>query len=41
MAKAKDRGFKMDFDLLIDLYLYGFASQSVSLLTLSKKIWLS
>lgn len=37
MAKAKDREFKMDVDLLIDLYLYGFASQSVSLLTLSKK----
>lgn len=38
MSKAKDRGFKMDFDLLLDLYLYGFASQSVSLLTLSKNL---
>ena len=38
MSKAKDREFKMDFDLLIDLYLYGFASQSVSLLTLSKNL---
>lgn len=38
MSEAKDRAFKMDVDLLIDLYLYGFASQSVSLLTLSKNI---
>ncbi|WP_346936029.1 hypothetical protein [Clostridium sp.] len=38
MSKAKDKGFKMDFDLMIDLYLYGFASQSVSLLTLSKNL---
>lgn len=30
--------FVMDYDLLIDLYLYGFASRGVSLLTLSKKI---
>lgn len=36
MAEAKDRGFSMDIDLLLDLYLYGFASQGVSLLTLSK-----
>ena len=36
MSKAKDRGFSMDIDLMIDLYLYGFASQGVSLLTLSK-----
>ncbi len=36
MAEAKDRGFLMDIDLLVDLYLYGFASQGVSLLTLSK-----
>jgi len=38
MSKAKDRGFKMDFDLLLDLYLYGLASQGVSLLTLSKNL---
>lgn len=36
MAEAKGRGFSMDTDLLLDLYLYGFASQGVSLLTLSK-----
>lgn len=36
MAEAKDRGFLMDIDLLVDLYLYGLASQGVSLLTLSK-----
>ena len=36
MAESKDRGFSMDIDLLLDLYLYGFASQGVSLLTLSK-----
>ena len=36
MAEAKDRGLSMDIDLLLDLYLYGFASQGVSLLTLSK-----
>lgn len=36
MAEAKDRGFSMDLDLMVDLYLYGFASQGVSLLTLSK-----
>lgn len=38
MSEAKDRGFRMDCDLLIDLYLYGFASQSVSLLSLSKNL---
>ena len=37
MSKAKDRGFRMDLDLLVDLYLYGLASQCVSLLTLSKR----
>ena len=36
MSEAKDRGFSMDTDLMLDLYLYGFASQGVSLLTLSK-----
>lgn len=37
IAETIDRGFKMDNDLLIDLYLYGLASQSVSLLSFSKK----
>ena len=36
MSHVRDRGFSMDIDLMIDLYLYGFASQGVSLLTLSK-----
>lgn len=36
MAEAKTRCFSMDIDLLLDLYLYGFASQGVSLLTLSQ-----
>lgn len=38
MSKAGTRCFKMDIDLLIDLYLYGFASQGVSLLSLSKDL---
>ena len=38
MSKAKDRCFKMDVDLLIDLYLYGLASQGVSLLSLSENL---
>lgn len=38
MSEVKDRAFKMDVDLLIDLYLYGFASQSKSLLALSKNV---
>lgn len=38
MSKAKTRKFKMNIDLLIDLYLYGFASQSISLLSLSKSL---
>lgn len=33
-----EKEFVMDYDLLLDLYLYGFASQSVSLLMLSKSI---
>lgn len=36
MSKAKDRGFSMDIDLMIDLFLYGFASQGMSLLSLSE-----
>ena len=36
MSKAKDRGFSMDMDLMIDLFLYGFASQGMSLLSLSE-----
>lgn len=38
MSEAKDRGFSMDIDLMVDLYLYGFASQGVSLLSLSKNV---
>lgn len=30
--------FVMDYALIIDMYLYGFASRAISLLTLSKKI---
>lgn len=36
MSQARDRGFSMDIDLMIDLYLYGFASQGISLLSLSE-----
>ena len=30
--------FVMDIDLIIDMYIYGFVSQSISLLTLSKEL---
>ena len=38
IIKAKDAGYKMDTNLLIDIYVYGFASRSLSLITLSKKL---
>jgi hypothetical protein len=37
ILKAKENGYKMDFDFLIDLYLYGMASRSLSLIALTKK----
>ena len=36
MASAKSRGFSMDYELIIDLYICGALSQAISLLTLSK-----
>lgn len=38
MSQARDRGFSMDIDLMIDMYLYGFASQGLSLLSLSQNV---
>jgi hypothetical protein len=37
MDQAGTREFKMDYELLIDLFIYGLASQGISLLSLSKK----
>ena len=38
MSQARDRGFSMDIDLMIDMYLYGFASRGLSLLSLSQNV---
>lgn len=38
MSHVRDRGFSMGIDLMIDLYLYGFASQGISLLSLSENM---
>lgn len=38
MLSVGTTAFDMDEDLIIDLYLYGFASQNISLLTLSKNV---
>lgn len=37
IKRAKAKGYRKDTNLLINLYLYGFASRSLSLISLSKK----